>query len=461
MLARLATTERSLIVPWTEHADEQVRWWSGALLRQIQDWLDEVTLFAPLATLPPPPHSLWQGTTEDETRLLSSIQSALERINDHGTLRDIAQFGIELAPLFDSASLGATEHRDWLVKLQQRISEINDHAATRMASQEKLARECLELSDADFSFLFDDSRKLLSIGYNLTEHRLDASYYDLLASEARLASFVAIAQGQLRQDHWFALGRQLTDSNGSPTLLSWSGSMFEYLMPLLVMPNLDDTLLGATCKGAVAQQITYGASRNVPWGISESGYNLTDIHLNYQYRAFGVPGLGFKRGLADDLVIAPYASMMALMIAPQQACSNLRKLSAAGLERGYGYYEAIDYTPTRIPRGQSFAVVRSFMTHHQGMSFLSLAYALLDRPMQRRFESYPPFQAAELLLHERIPKTPLIEPASAESAAMPPQAFGPEVATRIFNTPQTVIPEVHLLSNGNYHVMINNAGGGI
>ncbi len=195
-----------------------------------------------------------------------------------------------------------------------------------MAVQEKLARECLELSDADFSFLFDDSRKLLSIGYNLTEHRLDASYYDLLASEARLASFVAIAQGQLRQDHWFALGRQLTDSNGSPTLLSWSGSMFEYLMPLLVMPNLEDTLLGETCKGAVAQQITYGASRNVPWGISESGYNLTDIHLNYQYRAFGVPGLGFKRGLADDLVIAPYASMMALMIAPRQACANLQAL---------------------------------------------------------------------------------------------------------------------------------------
>src|SRR4029077_8705487 len=157
----------------------------------------------------------------------------------------------------------------------------------------------------------------------------------------------AIAQGQLRQDHWFALGRQLTDSNGSPTLLSWSGSMFEYLMPLLVMPNLDDTLLGATCKGAVAQQITYGASRNVPWGISESGYNLTDIHLNYQYRAFGVPGLGFKRGLSEDLVITPYASALALMVQREPACSNLQRIASAGAAGKYGLYEAIDYTQSR------------------------------------------------------------------------------------------------------------------
>ena len=236
--------------------------------------------------------------------------------------------------------------------------------------------------------------------------------------------------------------------------------MFEYLMPLLVMPNFDDTLLGETCKGAVARQIAYGASRKVPWGMSESGYNLTDVHLNYQYRAFGVPGLGFKRGLADDLVVAPYASVMALMVAPQAACANLRLLSAADLERGYGYYEAVDYTPTRLPRGQSFAVVRSFMAHHEGMSFLSLAYALLDRPMQRRFESYPPFQATELLLHERVPKAAPIDPASEETAAAPQLTASPEALMRVLNTPQTAIPEVHLLSNGNYHVMINNAGAG-
>ena len=147
-----------------------------------------------------------------------------------------------------------------------------------------------------------------------------------------------------------------------------------------------------------------GGSADVPWGISESGYNTVDVHLNYQYRAFGVPGLGLKRGLAEDLVIAPYASALALMVAPEEACLNLQRLAAEGFEGKYGFYEAIDYTPSRLPRGQSSAVVRSFMAHHQGMSLLSLAYLLLDRPMQKRFESDPRFQATTLLLQERVPK---------------------------------------------------------
>ena len=354
----------------------------------------------------------------------------------------------------------AGEHRDWLAQLKQRISEVSDEAATRMATHERLARTCLELSDAELDFLFDGSRQLLAIGFNVADHRRDDSFYDLLASEARLTSFVAIAQGQLRQEHWFALGRLLTAFNGPTTLLSWSGSMFEYLMPLLVMPSFDDTLLDQTCKSAVVRQIAYGASRKVPWGMSESGYNITDVHLNYQYRAFGVPGLGLKRGLADDLVVAPYASVMALMVAPQAACANLRRMAAAGFEGRYGYYEAIDYTPARLTRGQSFAIVRSFMTHHQGMSFLSLAYVLLDRPMQRRFEAYPPFQATALLLHERIPRAAPVHLRAAESAESPRPAVGPEGLMRVLNTPHTPIPEVHLLSNGRYHVMMTNAGSG-
>ncbi len=375
-------------------------------------------------------------------------------------MRQIARLSLDLAGPLDAALAQAGEHRDWLTQLKQRIAEVSDRAAARMAAHEQLARTCLELSDAEFGFLFDEARRLLAIGFNVAEHRRDASFYDLLASEARLASFVAIAEGQLRQEHWFALGRLLTGVDGSPTLISWSGSMFEYLMPLLVMPTFDDTLLDQTCKGAVARQIVYGESRKVPWGISESGYNLTDVHLNYQYRAFGVPGLGFKRGLADDLVIAPYASVMALMVAPQQACANLQRMAAAGLEGLYGFYEALDYTPARLTRGQSFAVVRSFMAHHQGMSFLSLAYLLLDRPMQRRFEAYPPFQATELLLHERIPKAAPVFPRGADSAETQRFAAGPEVLMRVINTPYTPIPEVHLLSNGRYHVMVTNAGGG-
>lgn len=460
LLARLASGEHAAIAELMAHPDEQVRWWANALTRQAQAWLDEVNLLAPLIALPPPPPSLWQSTTPDEADAVLQLRTAIARLGGEVTLRDAAQLSLDLSGVLDALLAKPDEHRDWLAQLKQRISEVSSHAAARMASHEQLARTCLEFSDAEFDFLFDESRKLLAIGFNLAEHRRDAGFYDLLASEARLTSFVAIAQGQLRQEHWFALGRLLTGFDGSPTLLSWSGSMFEYLMPLLVMPSFDDTLLDQTCKTAVARQIAYGASRKVPWGMSESGYNLTDVHLNYQYRAFGVPGLGFKRGLADDLVVAPYASLMALMVAPKPACANLRRMAAAGLEGRYGYYEAIDYTPARLTPGQSFAVVRSFMAHHQGMGFLSLAYALLNRPMQRRFEAYPPFQATALLLHERIPKSAPVYPRSADSAETPRPATGSEVLMRVLKTPHTLVPEVHLLSNGRYHVMITNAGGG-
>ena len=312
----------------------------------------------------------------------------------------------------------------------------------------------------EYDFLFDETRHLLAIGYNVGEHRRDSSYYDLLASEARFSSFVAIAQGQLPQESWFALGRLLTTAGGEPILLSWSGSMFEYLMPLLVMPTYEHTLLDQTCKAAVARQIEYGRKRGVPWGISECGYNAIDVHLNYQYRAFGVPGLGLKRGLAEDLVIAPYASALALMVAPEEACLNLERLAAEGFETRYGFYEAIDYTPSRLPRGQSSAVVRSFMAHHQGMSLLSLAHLLLDRPMQKRFESDPLFQATMLLLQERIPKATAFYAHTTELSEHHTASSAPETPIRVFTSPDTPNPEVQLLSNGRYHVMITNAGGG-
>ena len=185
----------------------------------------------------------------------------------------------------------------------------------------------------EYDFLFDKTRNLLAIGYNVDDRRRDSSFYDLLASEARLSTFVAIAQGQLPQESWFALGRRLTSVGGRPILLSWSGSMFEYLMPLLVMPTYEGTLLDQTCRAAVERQIEYGAQRGVPWGMSESGYNTVDAHLNYQYRAFGVPGLGLKRGLAEDLVVAPYATALALMVAPEEACENLQRLVGRRVRR--------------------------------------------------------------------------------------------------------------------------------
>src|SRR5262249_48770322 len=272
--------------------------------------------------------------------------------------------------------------------------------------------------------------------------------------------FVAIAQGQLPQESWFALGRLLTTAGGEPVLFSWSGSLFEYLMPLLVMPTYAHTLLDQTYKAAVKRQIEYGKQRKVPWGISESGYNAVDVHLSYQYRAFGVPGLGLNRGLAQDLVIAPYASALALMVAPEEACLNLQRLASEGFLGKYGFYEAIDYTPARVPRGQTHAIVRSFMAHHQGMTLLSLAYLLLDQPMQKRFESNPAFQATTLLLQERVPKTSAFHQQTSEISDLRTSSTGDEVSVRYFSSPQTPIPEVQLLSNGRYHVMMTNAGGG-
>ncbi|MGD0884353.1 MAG: glucoamylase family protein [Thermodesulfovibrionales bacterium] len=336
----------------------------------------------------------------------------------------------------------------------------NQSASERIAGIERLAQQLSELSRIEYDFLYDRSRHLLAIGYNVSERRRDSGYYDLLASEARLCCFVGIAQGQLPQESWFSLGRLLTTSGGEQVLLSWSGSMFEYLMPLLVMPTYEHTLLDQTYAAAVDRQIEYGKQRSVPWGMSESGYNTVDVHLNYQYRAFGVPGLGLKRGLADDLVIAPYASALALMVAPEEACLNLQRLSAEGLEARYGFYEAVDYTPSRQRRRQERAVVRSFMAHHQGMSLLSLAHLLLDRPMQKRFESDPWFQATMLLLQERIPRATAFYLETPEISNVRVTSNGAEMPVRLFNSPNTPLPEVQLLSNGRYHVVVTNAGGG-
>ncbi|MCA1715094.1 MAG: carbohydrate-binding protein, partial [Gammaproteobacteria bacterium] len=254
------------------------------------------------------------------------------------TLREVAQAGVAETNDGDGATV---------------LSEAAARACARIAELERLAHAAGQFAQMDYEFLYDRARHLLTIGYNVDEHRRDQGYYDLLASEARLCSFVAIAQGQLPQDTWFALGRLLTEVDGDPTLLSWSGSMFEYLMPLLVMPSYEGTLLDQTARNCVQRQIDYGRQRGVPWGMSESGYNIVDARMNYQYRAFGVPGLGLKRGLAQDLVIAPYASMMALMVAPEAACENLQRLTEAGFSGRFGLYEAIDYTPARLPRGQN------------------------------------------------------------------------------------------------------------
>ena len=443
--ASLDTVSESLPVSQTSAAGEG-RHWAGLLTSQCRLSLAELTLFAP-----------WIATADVSTRL----QRMLDMI-EIPTLRVLANndpswlLALERQPGVDATQ----EEHAFLLAMKRDCAEAGRIARERITELERLSVEIGELTNMETEFLYDRARHLFTIGYSISEHRADSSYYDMLASEARLGSFVAIAQGKVPQESWFALGRLLTPTDGEPALLSWSGSMFEYLMPMLVMPTFENSLLDRTNHAAVERQIAYGAQRNVPWGISESGYNLVDAALNYQYRAFGVPGLGLKRGLADDLVVTPYASALALMVSPAPACANLQRLAASGLAGKYGFYEAIDYTAARLPRGQTGVVIRSFMAHHQGMAFLSFAYLLLDQPMQKRFVSDPMFQATTLLLQERVPKVGALQLHTVRFASITALSNDREVPVRLISSASTPVPEVQLLSNNHYHVMVTNAGGG-
>lgn len=421
----------------------ETHWWKQLLNKQLEYLNDDLRIFTPWVLLKsaPPKFIDLVSTTVD----LSLIELVT-------TFRELqAKKNLQKAE-------NTPGENEWLELFQSSLTNSISMAEERIAAAENLAQECIDLADMEWDFLYDKTSNLLTIGFNVQGHKIDASYYDLLASEVRLCTFIGIAQGKLPEESWFALGRLLTNMHGYPALLSWSGSMFEYLMPLLVMPTFDNTLLDQTCKAVVKCQATYRKQAGMPWGISESGFNMINANSQYQYRAFGYPGLGLKRGLEEDIVIAPYASALALMIAPEKACENLELLNEQGYEGRYGFYEAIDYTPSRLQRGQSKAVIYSFMAHHQGMSLLSLAYLLLDKPMQKLFEAEPQFKAVLLLLQERIPKATAFFVHTTHIADTNYVASGTE--TRIINTPNTSIPEVQLLSNGRYHVMITNAGAG-
>jgi cyclic beta-1,2-glucan synthetase len=313
----------------------------------------------------------------------------------------------------------------------------------------------------EFDFLLDLDRKLLAIGYRAVDGTLDPSCYDLLASEARLASFFAIAKNDAPTRHWFRLGRAVTSIGNGAALISWSGSMFEYLMPSLVMRAPAGSLLEQTSRLIVRRQIEYGDSLDIPWGVSESAYSARDIELTYQYSNFGVPGLGLKRGLSENVVIAPYATGLAAMVDPQAAARNFEKLAAVGALGRYGFYEALDYTRSRLPDGAQVAIVKAFMAHHQGMTIVAIANVLFDGRMRARFHAESNVQATELLLQERTPRDVSIAHPRAEevnTAARISDADMPEV--RRLHSPHSAAPQVHLLSNGRYAVMVTGAGSG-
>ncbi|WP_339703020.1 glucoamylase family protein [Algoriphagus aquimarinus] len=384
----------------------------------------------------------------------------LSKIDYNHSLLTLQEVSVDMTSQIEQYKKETTQESDfeWLIKVESILDNGLDFIPEKLRLLEEMAEELEQFSIVEYDFLFNKDTSHLSIGYNVDELRRDESFYDMLASEARLGVFVGIAQGLLPQESWFSLGRLLTESKNGPVLLSWSGSMFEYLMPQLVMPTYENTLLHATNWAMVKRQIDYATKRDVPWGISESGYNRVDTSLNYQYQAFGVPGLGLKRGLEDDLVIAPYATMLALMVSPKNATSNLKLLTELGFEGEYGFYEAIDYTQTRVPRGENHVVINSYMAHHQGMGFLSIAYVLVNKPMQNRFAAELRFQATLLLLQERIPKTSIFQAHTAKvSEILTAKTYS---QLRIINTPNTPAPELQLLSNGNYQVMVTNSGGG-
>ena len=386
-----------------------------------------------------------------------------------------------LRPTLASVGTGASELADadalaeWTQLLEDALAMRPTLAAPGDALRDALrdlARRCDALADGmGWKFLYDPARGLFSIGYRLPDTgslgRIDPSYYDLLASEARLASFIAIARDEVPQEHWFRLSRSLVRVEGCTTLVSWSGSMFEYLMPLLVMRNHPETLIESACRETVRAQVSYGRRHGVPWGISESAYAVQDPHGTYQYRAFGVPGAGLKRGLAEDLVIAPYATALAAVVDPVAAAANLRRLARESAPGSYGFLEALDYTPRRAadpdspaaPGASRLHLVRASFAHHQGMSLLALASAVLGAPMVRRFHSDARVQATEPLLQERVPQyVPVIRPRPAEATRV--EAPLEPVSPRRFRSPHTLHPSAHFLSNGQYTTVVTNAGGG-
>jgi cyclic beta-1,2-glucan synthetase len=341
-------------------------------------------------------------------------------------------------------------HKNEQLSLETRIKKLIDRF-------EKLGLE------TNFRPLYDHKAKLFSLGYNEERRERDVVLYDLMASEARQASFIAIALGQVSVSHWHVLGRTMAKAGKIPVLLSWSGTMFEFLMPSLFMKTYRNTLWESTYKAVVNRQIEYAKQRKVPFGISESGYYAFDFQMNYQYRAFGVPGLGFKRGLEKDLVVAPYATILAMPFAKQESLETLKNMEKLNGRGKYGFYEAIDFTKGRLPEDKKYMVISSFMAHHQGMSFLTLANLLLQNKMYDRFHRNKQIRSAELLLQERIPnKSKFIEHYAMSRLHEPFTKCAQDTSElREYLTPDTNIPEVCVLSNGSFTTVITNSGSGL
>ena len=450
----------------TEHGVQhfsEARFWVKAIRRQLTECAHELQLIGPPSFLLT---ATVDGRISDSTvaTLWRELQHQLEQVGSVMQMKEVydaahPQLAL-LAEELEKATLNpfsSTDVRMWTSIIADRAKLVGQLQSRLI----RIAQRCETIfAEMDFKFLLDEDRKLFHVGYDTTTGRADTVHYDLFASESRLASFVAIAKSDAPQEHWFQLGRKFTSVAGSPALISWGASMFEYLMPLLVMRNYAGTMLDQTMRAAVDCQIEYGLERGVPWGISESAFSARDRQRNYHYCGFGVPGLGLKRGLSEDLVVAPYATMLAAMIAPRRALANLDHLEREDTLSRYGFYESIDYTPQRLSECQRHAIVRAYMAHHQGMALVALDNLLNNNEMQRRFHSDLRIRATEMLLQERRPDdVAVVKPQAAELVY---RRTARPIGNRMesISTTDLARPSAQILSNGQYSVMVTNTGAG-
>ncbi len=414
--------------------------WVGLLTEQVDDLMDELEpvaeALALLAEADEAPDADWETLASPAAWLEGGI---------------VAQ------------AVAAAQAKGEKPRLQELLVRLRDRFDERRSLGVELASHLRRAAgEMNLLALYDRSRDLFHIGCNVEQSKLSNSYYDLLASEARLTSLIAVGWGRVPARHWRKLGRALTLAGGGVPLLSWGGTMFEYLMPALTVRHPSCTLLGETIRAVVGCQQQYGRVKGVPWGISESGYHEFDLNLNYQYRSFGVPALGMRAGLTRDLVIAPYASLMALPFAPVAAVENMNRLITLGMLGEYGMYEAMDYTPERRQEKDPFKIVKSYMVHHQGMALAAMDNLLCGDALQRRFHRIPQVRSVELLMEERAPSQgTVLERYEADESA--PRGRKPREVRMVRTIPGGEglwPPETHLLSNGSYVVQIAASGAG-
>ncbi|HQZ68518.1 MAG TPA: glucoamylase family protein, partial [Planctomycetaceae bacterium] len=456
------------LVTRLNEASARLSEWSGQVERQTDpspnfgsDGLATLSIQTELVT------RRFQGICKDVRDLMPWLAKAVElesKLQSHGTrdktLLDLVSPSIslrELSQFHNLLSVHEAVRQTLAPEFFEQLQQSSNTAQLLWKRFSDFAAACEQsASEIDFTFLYNQRRKLFSIGYNVDTGKLDRGHYDMLCSECRIASYLAIAKGDVETEHWFRLGRQATELNGSYALLSWGGTMFEFLMPQIFQRTYEDSLIQVSCMTAIDQQVRYGQQRGVPWGISESAMSVMAKNLDYQYKSFGVPGLGLKRGLSKDLVVSPYSTALSLPFAPQRAVANLKRLAETALGP-WGFYDAIDFTPSRLARKQTQIVVRNYMAHHQAMSILSFANALYDDVVVNWFHAHPLARANELLLQEKIPA--IVEgnvPNPDEVASVERLHDDAPLVSRRVTGVRVSSPSAMLMSNGSFTSMLTH-----